>query len=92
MGVRWRSGSGDQPVTFTVNGETIAAREGDTVASALLALGRSTLRRGPAGDPRGVFCGIGVCFDCLVTIDGRTRQRACMTLVRPGMRVEIAAL
>ena len=64
-------------------------RPGQTVGAALVADGvvawRST-RRG--GRPRGLFCGIGVCFDCLVTIDGRSDQRACVALAEETGTVE----
>lgn len=76
-------------LSFTFDGERFPAYRGETVAAALLAAGRRTLRTThAAGDPRGVFCGMGVCFDCLVVIDGRPSQRACMTLVADGMWVQ----
>ena len=65
----------------------IAAFEGETVAAALTAAGVRVLRTTDRGEPRGIFCGMGVCFDCLVRIDGRGSQRACMTKVAPGMRI-----
>jgi predicted molibdopterin-dependent oxidoreductase YjgC len=73
-------------ITVTFAGRTLEAREGQTVAAALTAAGvRSwrTTRRGQR--PRGLFCGIGACFDCLITIDGRPAQRACLVPVRDGM-------
>ena len=73
-------------VTVTFAGRTLPAREGQSVADALTAAGvRSwrTTRRGQ--QPRGLFCGIGACFDCLLTIDGRPAQRACLVPVRDGM-------
>jgi len=73
-------------VTVTFAGRTLQARDGQTVAAALTAAGvRSwrTTRRGAR--PRGLFCGIGACFDCLLTIDGRPAQRACLVPVRDGM-------
>jgi D-hydroxyproline dehydrogenase subunit gamma len=74
-------------VAVTVDGQPIPAYQGETLAAALLAAGRRTFRHTvPAGHPRGVFCGIGVCFDCLVTVDG-CRIRACVTPVRDGMQV-----
>lgn len=82
------SREGAAGITFLYNGAPLPARLGDSVASALLALDRRVLRAGPEGTGRGVFCGIGVCFDCLVTVDGRPGQRACMVAVRPGLRVE----
>lgn len=77
-------------VHIFVNGHALAAREGESVAAALLAAGVRTLRMTPRRDePRGLFCGIGQCYDCLVEIDGEPGQRACMTRVRPGMRIRI---
>ena len=74
-------------VTMTVDGQPFTAYQGETLAAALLAAGRRTFRHTePGGHPRGVFCGIGVCFDCVVMVDGR-RLRACMTPVRDGMQV-----
>lgn len=72
-----------------VDGEQVEAYAGESVAAVLLAKGRRVLRRtSKDGAPRGIFCGIGVCFDCLVTIDGVPGVRACMTPVRSGMTVE----
>lgn len=79
----------EESFTIEVNGEAIAACDGQTVAAALIAAGRPVFRRMPSGAPRGVFCGMGVCFDCLVTVDGLADQRACITPVRPGMRVQL---
>jgi predicted molibdopterin-dependent oxidoreductase YjgC len=76
-------------VRFTFDGEELHAVEGQTVAAALLAAGRRVWRyTGRRGEPRGLFCGMGVCFDCLVRIDGRPNLRACQTVVAEGMRVE----
>jgi len=72
-----------------VNGQRIPAREGQTIAAALMAAGIRVFRRTPGGAPRGLFCGMGVCFDCLVTVDGVPNQRACMTLARPGCHVQL---
>ncbi|MFE0800162.1 (2Fe-2S)-binding protein [Streptomyces sp. NPDC058812] len=71
--------------TVTVDGRTIEALPGRTVAAVLWAAGITSWRttRG-AGRPRGVFCGIGVCFDCLVTVNDRPNQRACLVPVHPG--------
>ena len=77
-------------ITIVVNGVQFEARAGDTVASALLALGRRVLRvTDREKEPRGIFCGIGMCYDCLVVVDGVPNQRACMTAAREGMQVEI---
>ncbi len=77
-------------VDVMVDGQPVLAYEGETLAAALLAAGRRTFRHTvPGGHPRGVFCGIGVCFDCLVTVDG-SQIRACVTPVRDGMQVSTA--
>lgn len=70
---------------ITVDGEEIEAREGQTIAGVLLGDGRRAWRttRG-AGRPRGLFCGIGVCFDCLVRVNGVPDVRACQRLVAEG--------
>ena len=74
---------------MTVDGGAIEAREGDTVAAALLAAGIVQFRTTPvSGTPRGPLCMMGVCFECLVTIDGVGSRQACLTLVRPGMKIE----
>lgn len=74
-------------VEFTFEGERLTAYEGESLAAALVAAGRLGLRRARDGGRRGVFCGMGVCGECLVAIDGRGTARACMTPVAPGMRV-----
>lgn len=82
--------SQEQPAfVFEVDGLPVAALAGQTVAAALLAAGLRVFRYSAAGAPRGLFCGMGVCFECLVTIDGLTGQRACITPARPGMRVRL---
>jgi aerobic-type carbon monoxide dehydrogenase small subunit (CoxS/CutS family) len=76
-------------LSFSFDGEPIMAFEGETVAAALLAAGKRVLRTTPVtGSGRGVYCGMGVCFDCLVVIDGEPSRRACVTFAREGMRVE----
>ncbi|MEU2337782.1 (2Fe-2S)-binding protein [Streptomyces sp. NPDC006654] len=71
--------------TVTFDGREIEALPGQTVAAALWASGVTSWRstRG-AGRPRGVFCGIGVCFDCLVVVNDRPNRRACLVPLRPG--------
>ena len=69
-------------IQFTFNGETISAISGQSVGAALLGKTRFNQKG------RGVFCGIGVCFDCLVVIDGASNQRACITEVISGMKVQ----
>ncbi len=77
------------PVTIHFAGQLIVACEGDTVAAALLAAGHIVTRTTPvSGADRGPFCMMGVCFDCLVEIDGETNRQGCMVEVREGMRIE----
>jgi len=76
-------------IEFTFDGEKITAITGQSVAAALLAANQRALRKTRFNTiERGVFCGIGVCFDCLVVIDGITNQRACLIEARPGMKVQ----
>ncbi|HXW78853.1 MAG TPA: (2Fe-2S)-binding protein [Acidimicrobiales bacterium] len=66
----------------------VTAFAGETVAAVLIAEEGLRARRTPGGAARGVYCGMGVCFECLVVVDGVPNTRACMTLVAPGMRIE----
>jgi len=76
-------------VRLQVDGVTVEAPAGASVAAAIAQV---TMRFGlrPDGGARAPLCGMGVCFECRVRIDGVDHQRACMTVVREGMRVEIA--
>jgi predicted molibdopterin-dependent oxidoreductase YjgC len=75
----------EPPFAMQVDGREIEALPGQTVAAALWQAGVVSWRRTRGeGRPRGVFCGIGVCFDCLVTVNGRPNQRACLVPVCPG--------
>ncbi|RPI40929.1 MAG: (2Fe-2S)-binding protein [Hyphomicrobiaceae bacterium] len=77
------------PVTIRVDGERVDARAGDTVAAALLAHGRNHCRTTPvSGSARAPYCMMGVCFDCLVTIDGIGNRQGCLVPVREGMAVK----
>ena len=73
---------------ITVDGRTVPVLPGQTVGAALFASGIRAMRRTPLSDrPRGLFCGIGVCFDCLVTVNGEPSLRACQVVARPGDEV-----
>ena len=75
-------------VAIRIDGVPFTACDGDTVAAALLAAGAVVFRMTPvAGAPRGPYCMMGACFDCLVEIDGCPNVRGCMTRVVPGMRI-----
>jgi predicted molibdopterin-dependent oxidoreductase YjgC len=77
-------------VRLFVDGAEIEAREGDSVAAALLASGLDARRVSVVGgEPRLPYCMMGVCFDCLVTVDGVGNRQGCLVPVRAGMRVEI---
>jgi len=76
-------------VTLSVDGRPVAVRAGDSVAAALLVAGRLVCRDAPVdGAPRAPYCLMGVCFECLVAIDGRANRQACLVRVREGMRIE----
>jgi predicted molibdopterin-dependent oxidoreductase YjgC len=76
------------PLRIWLNGQELRACEGQTVAAVLMASGCRAFRRtARRGEPRGLFCGMGICFDCVVRIDDRPNVRACQTPVRDGMRV-----
>lgn len=78
-----------RPVTIVVDGSALTAWEGESIAAALVAAGRRTSRSSPRrSEPRGYFCGMGVCHDCLMVVDGLPNVRTCMTTVRDGLRVE----
>lgn len=79
----------NQNLNIYINGRLTSARIGQSVAAALWAAGVTTLRHSPLGRPRGPFCGMGVCYECVVTIDNLPGQRACMITVRPGMQVVV---
>ncbi len=76
-----------EPVRIELDGDAIEAYPGESLAAALLAAGRRAFRLTSSGAPRGPLCNMGVCFDCLVTVDGVTQVRACMTAVKEGMSV-----
>jgi len=76
-------------LSIQINGQPATAFAGESVAAVLLAhnqrIFRHTLK---TGQPRGIFCGMGICYDCLVTVDGVPNIRACVTPVAEGMRIE----
>jgi D-hydroxyproline dehydrogenase subunit gamma len=76
-----------QAVSLTLDGRPVVGHEGESIATVLLAENYISTRTTRGGAPRGVFCGMGVCFDCLVVVDGIPNTRACVTWVRDGMEV-----
>ena len=82
------TGQTEGSITVTFNGQLISVPKNFSVAATLLTV-TDTVRSTPvSGAPRGPYCMMGVCFDCLVTIDGRPNQQGCMILVRDGMQIE----
>jgi D-hydroxyproline dehydrogenase subunit gamma len=75
-------------VSLIVDGESVSVEAGVTVAAALLNAGRTMFRRSIVGEPRGPVCGMGVCYECRVTIDGALHQRACLRVAVEGMHVD----
>lgn len=78
-------------VAIEVDGVQMQAYPGESLATALLAGGVRAFWRTQSGAPRGPVCNMGVCFECVVAVDGRPGVRACATPVREGMRVETGA-
>ena len=82
--------SREPAIEIIVDGHSLRAFPGESVAVALLAAGKRVLRTTARhSEPRGLYCGIGICFDCVMVVDGQPNVRACQTRVRPGMRIEM---
>lgn len=77
----------DKSVTIRINGGELEVAAGTTVAAALWIAGVSSFRKSVGGEPRGPACGMGVCMECCVTIDGVAHSRSCQTLCRAGMEI-----
>ncbi len=76
-------------LTIYLDGAPLSAREGDSVAAALLSHGIHTTRHNPiSGAPRGPYCMMGACFECLAVVDGQPGVQTCLAPVRDGMRIE----
>lgn len=73
--------------SFTFDGTQVSFEPGQSVGAALVAARITWLRSAEDGSPRGVTCGIGVCWECRCVIDGHANTRACMTMAQPGMVV-----
>lgn len=76
-----------ETVTVIVNGISITVPVGSMVSAAILEAGTNVFRRSVSGEPRGPLCGMGICFECRVTIDGEGHCRSCQTVCRNGMDV-----
>jgi D-hydroxyproline dehydrogenase subunit gamma len=78
-------------VRLTVNGVEVAVPAGAMVSTAVAMARISGYRRSVSGELRGPLCGMGICFECRVTIDGRAHCRSCQVVCRPGMEVRTDA-
>ncbi len=79
-------------IHFSMDGQAYWAYPADTVAVALYRAGKRSWRKFKDGGARGLLCGMGTCYDCLVTVDGIPEVRACQTPVREGMVVDTAGI
>jgi predicted molibdopterin-dependent oxidoreductase YjgC len=75
-------------INLHVDGLDVPAYTGETVAAAMMAAGIRGFRRSTRGGARGVYCGIGVCFECLVRVNGQPNLRACITYAEDGMTID----
>ena len=76
-----------EAITLRVNGRSLTVPEGTAVAAAVALAGETRFRRSVLGEPRSPLCGMGVCLECRVTINGQAHSRSCQTLCEPGMEV-----
>jgi aerobic-type carbon monoxide dehydrogenase small subunit (CoxS/CutS family) len=76
-----------EKIKLRVNGAEISVARGTTVAAMLFDAGAARFRRSVTGEPRSALCGMGICFECRVTIDGRAHARSCQILCSNGMDV-----
>ena len=74
-------------VTISVNGKAVSVPPGTVLAAAVAQAGVSSFHTSVHGEPRGPLCGMGVCFECCVTINGQAHARSCLTLCEDGMEV-----
>ena len=74
-------------VRLFVNGIEVTMPAGSMVSAAILTTGVTSFRRSVTGEPRGPLCGMGICFECRVTIDGEAHSRSCQTICQNGMDV-----
>ena len=74
-------------MTLKVNGKPVAVPDGAMVSAAVALAGVTAFRKSATGEPRAPLCGMGICFECRVTIDGRAHVRSCQVPCRSGMEV-----
>lgn len=76
-----------ETIDLKINGVLISMPAGSMVAAAVLKAGVASFRRSVTGEPRAPLCGMGICFECQVTINGQSKRRSCQTLCQSGMDV-----
>ena len=74
-------------IALTINGVQVQTLEGTTVAAAIMQSGIVGFRKSVTGEPRAPLCGMGICFECRVMINGQAHARSCQIVCRPGMQV-----
>ncbi|MEO8661627.1 MAG: (2Fe-2S)-binding protein [Bryobacteraceae bacterium] len=77
-------------LSIFLNGRLVQVPDGISVAAALLGAGVTAFRHSISGEPRAALCGMGICFECRVTIDGRAQQKSCQVTCCEGMKVDTA--
>jgi sarcosine oxidase subunit alpha len=81
-----------QQFDIFINDRKFQACEGQTIAAVMISNGIKFYQQSLDGSPRGLYCGIGHCFSCMVRVDGQDHIRACVTMAKPGMVVETGNL
>jgi sarcosine oxidase subunit alpha len=76
-----------EPFAISLNGKAMTVPAGTSVAAAVFMAGDSSFRRSVSGEPRGPLCGMGICFECRVTVDGVRHVKSCQMLCRQGMQI-----
>ena len=75
-------------LSVTVDGKSVKAIPGETILSLLFAIGQQAISKNDHGIVTGAYCGMGICFCCLVTVNGKNKVKACQTLVEEGMSIQ----
>jgi predicted molibdopterin-dependent oxidoreductase YjgC len=79
-------------IEVTIDGQSFTGCPGDTVAAMLMVTGHAACRRSVvSGEARGPYCMMGICFECLVNIDGVANRQSCLVQIENGMRIETGA-
>lgn len=75
-------------VPIRINGRDVWVPDGVSIAAAIFLAGETTLRTSISGEPRAALCGMGICFECRVTVDGRPNCRSCQLPVRQHIEIQ----